>query len=1168
MKTYVSILSLVLSAFWCKAQNTPQLVQQVNFETGLDEVYSNKKQNAFLVISGENYTLIDQTSKIQLGTLVFNAGGWGAQGVGKTAFFGDSSILISTAFVLVQANPISGKVDTFFNQNKYPEMIENFMVWPDDENKILIHTKTYPIGDNGIITYRSDNEDITEYMGPVNCKLYLYDAVTKTTELVVETPHLITTFAPELFNGNVLAGTYDGDIVKIEPNLKQTTLIHAFDTTIHNLITCDEYIAAIPAIHHRLVNFNYGDNRICFFKDGKRTKEFVFDRQARTVKWGDPDSSGLAFRAHYIAPENSVVVNYGYSRLVNINLKTFDTAHYNITYNTAKFYCLGTDGIRLLAAMDSIQGPFSTSRMQGLYDVPNRKFLPAFKQLQPQTEYSQFYKLFDGKGNYHTLALKSDYSSDSIFVYSSNKTQPTRIACNWCKFSFDPQKQMLGIVKYKNGVIGRLRLEKLQESDYTVDTKNTLGIIDPVFSVEQIEHKKLPPSVAGIYQLNTSRYLIIGIENKNEKTYADFLVADSSGKLLIEERGHEYILGRDYAVSALNRYLAIAFKENDKDRLMVFDLQTLKKVFETKQEKGTDVRHYTFDKTKDVLWYSTYYYDKKTGLEHNLLYSVDLNNTKPTEKFEFEDDLYFSFEVDMAADRVAFEAYTNIFIAQLSTHKILWQKTPYENYIEVGHLPQGFSFSNKKELHILKNDTTYLYFTTYGQDNPVEVLNEYLYKGTKSAVNNLAFVYKRKGYLPGDYDVYFNRPDTVLRLSGSTNEEFNNVLGEAFAKRKRKVAAASLDALLTKGPELSITNQNQLPYAVKDNSIMLDIAAKSQYANIVTLHIIANGVPIFGQAGLPVTANRNIAVKQKVILQRGNNTLQVFVQDDAGIPSSTETVNVVADYESSQPKTYFVGIGIDTFKENGHNLSYSVKDIRDVSLSLKTKLGSALVIDTLFNQSVTVENVKALRKKLEQAGVNDKIIISYSGHGLLDKNFNYYLSTYPINFRNPQEGGLSYKTLETLLDGLAARKKLVLIDACHSGEVDREELDKMKLAFADTAQNLKNGSKSGIELLVDDEENIGLKNSFELMQEVFVDVGRGTGTTVISAAAGTQVAYEKGDLKNGVFTYCVLQMLNEQPNCTIQALKNYVSTEVVRLTNGLQKPTSRNETAGFDWQVW
>jgi len=49
--------------------------------------------------------------------------------------------------------------------------------------------------------------------------------------------------------------------------------------------------------------------------------------------------------------------------------------------------------------------------------------------------------------------------------------------------------------------------------------------------------------------------------------------------------------------------------------------------------------------------------------------------------------------------------------------------------------------------------------------------------------------------------------------------------------------------------------------------------------------------------------------------------------------------------------------------------------------------------------------------------------------------------------------------------------------------------------------------------------HLGLKNSFELMQSLFVNVGKSTGATIISAAAGTQFALERNDLKNEVFTY-------------------------------------------------
>jgi hypothetical protein len=95
-----------------------------------------------------------------------------------------------------------------------------------------------------------------------------------------------------------------------------------------------------------------------------------------------------------------------------------------------------------------------------------------------------------------------------------------------------------------------------------------------------------------------------------------------------------------------------------------------------------------------------------------------------------------------------------------------------------------------------------------------------------------------------------------------------------------------------------------------------------------------------------------------------------------------------------------------------------------------------------------------------------------------------------------------------------------------------------------------------------------MKNSFELMQSLFVNVGRSTGATIISAAAGTQFALERGDLKNGVFTYSILEAMDKNPTMKISELKKTVGERVEQLTNGLQKPTSRNETIAVDWSLW
>ena len=119
------------------------------------------------------------------------------------------------------------------------------------------------------------------------------------------------------------------------------------------------------------------------------------------------------------------------------------------------------------------------------------------------------------------------------------------------------------------------------------------------------------------------------------------------------------------------------------------------------------------------------------------------------------------------------------------------------------------------------------------------------------------------------------------------------------------------------------------------------------------------------------------------------------------------------------------------------------------------------------------------------------------------------------------------------------------------------------------AQTELDNTKKGVIVLTDTaNKRLGTKNSFELMQEVFVNVGRSTGATIISAAAGTQFALERGDLKNGVFTYSILELMNSTPTITVSDLKKYVNQRVPALTHGMQVPTSRNENLVMDWRVW
>ncbi len=194
-----------------------------------------------------------------------------------------------------------------------------------------------------------------------------------------------------------------------------------------------------------------------------------------------------------------------------------------------------------------------------------------------------------------------------------------------------------------------------------------------------------------------------------------------------------------------------------------------------------------------------------------------------------------------------------------------------------------------------------------------------------------------------------------------------------------------------------------------------------------------------------------------------------------------------------------------------------------------------------------------------------------ASHGVLDEELDYYLAMHDMDFANPQKGGLRYDELENLLDAIPARNKLMLIDACYSGEVDKEE--SQLIASNDTQTG---GVKSrGFLKKVTKKEGIGLANSFELMKELFADLRRNNGAVVISSASGKEFAFESSEWANGVFTYSVLAGLksgnadlNKDKTVSVSELRDYVSKRVQELTNGKQNPTSRSENLENDFRVW
>ena len=445
------------------------------------------------------------------------------------------------------------------------------------------------------------------------------------------------------------------------------------------------------------------------------------------------------------------------------------------------------------------------------------------------------------------------------------------------------------------------------------------------------------------------------------------------------------------------------------------------------------------------------------------------------------------------------------------------------------------------------------------------------YKASKPALKRVGLKQQRQILSMMQFDVQFNRPDKVLKAIGSTDTTLITSFRKAYERRIKKLGIDT--NAFHQGfsiSEANFTNRDNILYEQKDEKLKLTIKGVDGKFKLDRFNIWVNEVPLYGMKGISIRYRNNIQFDTTITisLSQGENRIETSITNVNGTESYRMPLYV--KYTAAQPvkeKVHFIGIGINQFADSRRNLQWCVKDIRDLALKFKEKYGAAIIIDTLFDQNVTLSNVQDIKQKLLKTNINDKVIIAYSGHGMLSKQYDYYLSSYNVNFSKPEENGIPYEEIENLLDSIPARKKLLLLDACHSGEVDKDEMI--------TIQNRnKQSASDGIVMHKGSEDEtyetktVGLQNSFELMQSLFVNVGKGTGTTIISAASGVQFAQERGDLQNGIFTFSLLEAMRLNKTIKVSQLKKYVGERVEQLTNGLQKPTTRNELKDFDWELW
>jgi len=316
-------------------------------------------------------------------------------------------------------------------------------------------------------------------------------------------------------------------------------------------------------------------------------------------------------------------------------------------------------------------------------------------------------------------------------------------------------------------------------------------------------------------------------------------------------------------------------------------------------------------------------------------------------------------------------------------------------------------------------------------------------------------------------------------------------------------------------------------------------------------------------------SGKNFSDSIKIELNPGENFIQINCANENGVSSLQESFYAQGMKQSTKHDLYIISIGVSNYVESNYNLNFAAKDATDFVRffsrpnQIYNETYSLLITDSM----VTLPGLKSTHEFLQRPGPNDVVLCFIAGHGVLDKDYDYYLASHDMDFTDPAAKGIPYDFFESLLDNTRSRKKVLFIDACHSGEIDKKEV--IETEVIETEMGDIKFRSAGVHLA-----NVSELNAFDLSKTLFADMRLNNGTTVISSSGGTEFAIESASWSNGAFTYCLLYGLssgdadlNKDHVIALSELQEYLFFQVNKLTNGKQTPTSRTENLNNDFQI-
>ena len=443
--------------------------------------------------------------------------------------------------------------------------------------------------------------------------------------------------------------------------------------------------------------------------------------------------------------------------------------------------------------------------------------------------------------------------------------------------------------------------------------------------------------------------------------------------------------------------------------------------------------------------------------------------------------------------------------------------------------------------------------------NWLAIGNDGYWDGSVNGGELIAMTRDLKTFTIDQFAIRSNRPDLLLKNSGIGTESLIEHYAQQYQKRLRRSGFTEDDL----SSDIHLPEAEILENEIDGKMLKLKFTVSDDDYKLKKYNIYVNDVPIFGSYGKDIN-KKSKTLTEQIELTGGMNKVEVSCTNVKGAESYRALT--YADCKSeSKGDLYYIGFGISTFNDSSLNLKYADKDAKDLAdlySDMKDKYGK-ITAKTYLNEEVTVDNIKKAKELLKDAKPDDTFVLFIAGHGVhdTDKEATYYYLTYNADRNNLSGSCADFDLIEDLLQGIAPRNKLFLMDTCESGEIE----DNVQNSFYAAAGSRGFKPRSfAIKGKGNQEKQTPEKRTYLYQKDRYIynDLLRRSGAIVFSSSKGGEFSYESDKIKNGFFTKEIITAVNSKAAdknddgvVSTDELREFVAKNVAKATGELQHPT-------------